>query len=92
MDHACKCLAGIVRSDDCCSDSEEQLDRSATYWGRGRFRGNRGDVGAQKMDTARVKPHVEGNPHGEPQPRAAPRPQLEDLDGYVLEVYDEGLD
>ena len=66
------------------------------------------NVRTQKVDTARVKPHVEGNPHGEPQPRAAPRPhkkgdnwrkisdtsrsRYEDSEGYVMEVYDEGLD
>ena len=59
------------------------------------------NVRSQKVDKARVKPHVEGNPHGEPQPRAAPRPlkksdtsrsRHEDSEGYLVEDYDEGLD
>ena len=116
MDHTDFIFTRPVRGDYCCSDSEERLDRSSTYWGRGRFRGNRSDVGTQEMDKARVRPYDEVNPRDEPQPRAAPRPhksdnhrknrdvpkigtfsdtsrrRFEDYEGYVVEVYDEGLD
>ena len=56
-------------------------------------RGASRNVLPQKMDKKRImareKPHNMGNPYGEPQPSAAPRPPLEDLDGYVLDGWDE---